>query len=274
MRIEDWPVCRTTEFMAAYHLDFAKAEPATLGVGSQPNRQSAEVAAVWDSARRISDARIMVLKTHDRSWTAAGSVLVEGRPGLNLGLLMPSLREVPDLPAGAAPAPRLDAPVERTLWALASRLARAEAPRDLVLDAGELVRVQASRDGFRLEGGRTVDDLRRTIGDALQSGRGLRYSLTADPLRDPGPLHAVTSLFGLGHDDTDIVHAASSWPRSGPPGVRMADLGLAMAIVQRLQAAGCVDGSRLQILNRSGTAVLAVSRVDMAWRVSAPRPGV
>jgi hypothetical protein len=274
MRIEDWPVCRTSEFMAAYHLDFVGAETAILKVGSAVNRQSAGVAAVWDSAGRLSDARMMVLKTHERSWTAVGSVMVEGRPGLNIGLLMPSLRGLPDLPAGAVPTPRHDSPLERTLWALASRLARIEAPRGLVVDAGDIFRIQAGRDGFCLDGGRTIDELRRAIGDGLHAGRLLRYTLTADPLRDPGPLHAVTSLLGVDHDDTDIVLTDTSWPTRTPPDVKMGDLGVAIAIVQRLQAAGCDDGSRLQILNSSGAALLAVSKVDMAWRVSALRPGV
>jgi hypothetical protein len=274
MQIEDWPVCRTGEFLAAYQLDFDGPKTVTVRAGVESNLQAAGIATIWGVAGRRSDARMMVLKTPDRSWTAAGAVMVEGRPGLNIGLVVPSLREVPNLPAGVVTLPRHKAPLERTLWALATRLDRVETRRLFVLESGDLFRIAAGRDGFRLDSGRSIDDLRRALGDEVQSGRSPRYTLAAEELRDPGPLHPATSLLTGEHDGDDIVLTETSWPAKIPLGVRMGDLKLAIAVVQRLQAAGCDDGSRLQVLDSSGSALLAVSREEMVWRVSVLRPGV
>jgi hypothetical protein len=274
MRIEDWPVYQTSEFLAAYQLDSTIPDAVTITAGHEANRHSAGVAAVWDLAGRMSDARTMVLKTQERNWTAAGSILVEGRPGMNIGLLMPSLRGVPRLPAGALPMPRHDLPLHRALWALSQRLAQVELPRVLVVDAGDMFRIGAGPDGFRLEAGLRVEDIRGAFAAALQSGQLLRYSLETGELHDPGPVHPVTSLIGPGHDSADIVLADSSWPTAIPPGIGVAEIGMAMALVQRMQVAGCNGGSRLQVLDGSGASLVSVSRVDAAWTVTVPRPGV
>ena len=70
----------------------------------------------------------MVLHHADRYCVAAGSLLIDGQKGLNIGFLMPTLREeLAEAKANPLPDYLPGAKVHRPIWALACRMARVEA---------------------------------------------------------------------------------------------------------------------------------------------------
>jgi hypothetical protein len=274
MRIEDWPASRTAEFIAAYRLDETDLGLVTPVAGSAAGDRAGTVARIWDAARRVPGAVTMLLKTDDRSWVAAGSVLVEGRPKLNLGLLMSSLRTVPALAAAPPSVPKAPRDAQhKVIWAIASRLAQVEVDRTFLLDTGKIERLYVTRDGFALPEGVTPADLRKAIAAAIKARRPVRYSLGPKDDAPRGPTHAVTSIFGAERNPEAIVLSSDAWPLQLPETAGFSALSSGMTLVQQMSAAGCGPGSRLQVMGVSSTTLVTAVLEDHGWTVKAVSPG-
>lgn len=275
MRIEEWPALGTADFIAAYRIEDTDPGSVTPVAGAPAGDVAGMIARVWDAARRVPGAMTMLLKTEDRSWAAAGSILVEGRPKLNLGLLMSSLRTVPPLATAPLLAPKAPQDAQhKVIWAIATRLARVEVGRTFLLDTGKIDRLSVTRNGFALASGLTVADLRKGIAAAIKQRHPVRYSLGPGDPGPHGPIHPVASLFGADPSPDAIVLSADAWPLQLPETTSFSALSLGMTLVQHILAAGYSAGLRLQVMGASSNALVSVVNEDHGWTVKVVGSGV
>lgn len=249
-------------------------EPVSLVIGDKANARSSAVASVWDLAGCLPNASLMLVKTKRNSWAAAGSALVEGGAGLNVGLLMPFLRSLPGLSERSQIGPVFTDSLHRALWGLAKRLARVEAPRTFAVNAGEVLHIGASRSGFSLKAGTSTKSLRAAVAKAVSGGLAPRYSLVSEPVDFAETVHPPTSLLTDAYQEEGFLIDTSAWPVQLPAKVSINVVGAVMAIVQRLQAAELEIGDRLQILSASARPLLTFTRQEKGWSVQNALPGV
>ena len=254
-------------FKGTYRLDETDLN-ATAGIGGL----EANVARLWAVARRIEAARIMVLHQRDRAWVAAGSLLIDGQKGLNIGFLMPTLRgelaeadarplpdDLPDyLPSGDA---------HRAIWALATRMSRVEAERVYLLDTGDRLPILVRRDGFALPPDMSPDAVRLAVSEAAQAGRPIRYSLTKAKGSAWGQVHPIAALLSDDLSGADIRIGEDRWPLTVPGSASFADVQLALTLVEVLGALDASSECRLQVLGTGSRMIANVTNDAGVWVV-------
>jgi hypothetical protein len=271
MQIEEWPVVGTSEFIAAYRLDEVDLSSIVGSVGAGQRDAPGDAVALWAAARQVPGAVSMVLRSAERVWAAAGAVLVEGKPGLNVGLLMPSLRTVPAVPAGAGGvAAKPVGDLRRTLWALAERIERVEADRIFLLEAGKTHRLHVGRDGFSIAGGTSVAAMLADVQARVEGGGKVRYSLGPEETAAGPVLYSVASLFGADPAARALRLSDDGWPMQVPETARLGVIGLAMTLVQRLTAMGSGSEAKLSVFGAGSSLLATVAREPEAWTASVP----
>lgn len=170
--------------------------------------------------------------------------------------------------------PVLSDALHRTLWGLAKRLARVEAPRTFAINAGQVLHIGASRSGFSLEAGTSIKALRAAVAKAVRGGLAPHYSLLSETVDFTEAVHPPTSLLTDKYQEKDFLIDTSAWPVQLPEKVSIDAVGAVMAIVQRLQAAEFEVGDRLQILSASARPLLSFTRQEKGWSVQNALPGV
>lgn len=216
----------------------------------------------------------MVLHHLDRTWVAAGSLLIEGQKGLNIGFLMPTLRgEISETAAGPLPDYLPGADVQKVIWALATRMSRVEAERVYLLDAGDALPILVRRDGFALPADIAPVAIRSAISTAARAGRAIRYSLAE--LKDPawGPLHPVAALLADDLSASEIRIGTDHWPRALPGDASLAEVQLALTLASALAALDADPDCRLLILGAGSRLIANVTRDEGGWAVRTTSPG-
>jgi hypothetical protein len=275
MQIEQWPAFGTSEFLSAFRLDATGQHNLVTGNAAAPGTPASAVSDVWIAAASITGARSMILRTADRAWIAAGTVLIEGRAGLNMGLLMPSIRALPE----AAPPPfsgtaRFDDALHRTVWDIAVRLARVEDERVMQFRAGEDFTLHADRSGFAMLDGATVEDFLAGIRKTVGGKRRVSYTLAAERGPVAGQRHNAAVLIAKVGEQNDLRLAADGWPDNIPQDIGFERLALAMALVQRLETAAPGEGARLTVIDAGARQLLAAVRDLRGWTVNQLPSGV
>lgn len=260
-------------FHCTYRLDNADLNPKTRTAAA--GETAALVANVWATVRRIDAAQIMVLHHRDRTWVAAGSLLIEGQKGLNIGFLMPTLRgELDEADAGPLPDHKPLADHHRVLWAIATRMARVEAERLYLLDAGETLPIRVTRDGFALPADLAPDVLRSAVVSAAQSGRAIRYSLGASGKTSWGPVHPIAALFADDLAGAEIRVDSDGWPLALPGSASLVEVQLALTLVDVLSPLSQDADCRLQVLGAAARPIVTGTKEAGVWAVRTATPGV
>lgn len=272
MHAVEIPAVNHGAFFGTYRLDHADLDLKARETSESDT--AALVANVWATVRRIDAARIMVLHHRDRSWVAAGSLLVEGQKGLNIGFLMPTLRaELSEDPAGPLPDHQPTGDHHRALWALAARMARVEADRLYLLDAGDTVPIRVTRDGFALPADLAPETIRTAIAAAAEAGRTIRYSLGAPGKTAWGPVHPVAALLADDLLGSEIRINGEGWPQALPASAGFGDVQLAMTLADALNQLDQDPDCRLQVLGSSARSIVTVTRDADIWAVRAATAG-
>jgi hypothetical protein len=265
MQIEQWPAYGTSEFIAAYGL--GEAEPRNLVTGRLAPEVSA-VSAIWTAVCGLSGATAMILRTAERLWIAAGTVLVEGRTGLNMGLLLPSIRGLPAPTPGEPAGPaRFADPYHRTVWDVAERVARVEHERVMLFRAGGDHAVHATRDGFAMLGKDTLESFRSAVRSTVAKHQHVSYSLGTIPDSVPELRHSVAELFAQSGENDSLRLAPDGWPEDVPHSMGFAQLAFAVALAQRLEASAPGDGVKLTVTDHSARQVFSAAREVRGWTV-------
>jgi len=268
VRLEDWSTVGATGFVAAYQLEAESALPGDVDATASGGRPVARVAELWNAARGAMGAEAMILRSEAQTWVAAGNVLIEGKAGLNIGLLMPSLRaekcSAPSVPVAPV---RPEGLYRQSIWGLARRMARVEAARVFLLDTGEILPIHVDPTGFSLLAGIGPDTVRTAIAAGVAAGRTPRFSFGASGESTWGPRHGLAHLFGEPAAGNEIFLAEDGWPEAVPGATGFSDLSLAMTIVQCMQAMGLKQGTRLQVLGAASRVLVSVARQVTAWSV-------
>ena len=230
------------------------------------------VARFWTLVRRVAGARIMILNLRDRSWVATGTMLIEGQKGLNIGFLMPTLREEMAAVEGLnPPAFAPEGGYRRAVWGLAARMARVEAERVFLLDTGDVMAIRVNRDGFALPGKATPDSLRAAVSAATEASRSVRYSLGKPTGNGWGPQHRLAALFGDDLSGKEIRITEDRWPASVPETAGFAEIDLAMTLVGRLAELDPAPQDRLQVLGSASQLLAMVTKETEGWLVRVQR---
>jgi hypothetical protein len=275
MQIEQWPAYGTSEFLSAYRLDATGQHDLVTGTTAPPDAPASSVSKVWGAAASIAGARSMILRTADRAWIAAGAVLVEGRAGLNMGLVMPSIRALPEVAAPPVPGPaRFDDALQRTLWDIAVRLDRIEDARVMQFRAGADFALHVDRTGFVMLDGATVKDFLAGIRKTVSGKRRVSYTLAAARDEVSGQRHTTAMLFGKAERRDDLRLAADGWPDRIPQDIGFDRLALVMALVQRLESAVSKEGARLTVIDAGARQLLSAVRDLQGWTVNQLPSGV
>ena len=266
------PSVEYAAFRGTYRL-----EDTDLNAAAGTGGIEAEVARLWGLVRRIDAARIMVLHHGDRSWVAAGSLLIDGQKGLNIGFLMPTLRgELAETDADAGPLPD-HLPGEdfhKAIWALATRMSRVEVERVYLLDAGDPLPILVRRDGFALPPDRTPGAVRSAVSAAAQAGRAIRYSLAGARDMAWGQVHPIAALLADDLSGADIRIGDDLWPQAIPGTADFADVQLALTLVEALSTLGTSPGCWLQVLGAGSRMIASVTNDAGVWAVRLTPPGV
>ena len=240
MQMRQVPASLSPNTAISHTLDAMNLRAVEAGEGGPVDGFVLGLADLWDAVRHLDRAFAVVVKGSGRVGVAAASALVEGRAGLNVGLLLPALRRL------AAP-PRVSGPdihpfkhrSRRIVWDIAVRLARVEVPRRLVIKIGDaLVHVHACKDGFNFVGGcQTVREFLSAVTAAADQKQPVAYSL-GEPVGEPPPAaHPVSALFETGDAEKGALHFADDgWPVAVRSGTSMATLTALTAAVQRLHS--------------------------------------
>ena len=258
MHAVEIPSVDNVAFVGTYRLD-----ETDLDYQTRTATTAAEVARLWGIARRIEATRIMVLHHRDRCWVVAGSLLIEGQKGLNIGFLMPTLRgELAETDAGPLPDYLPGAEVHQVLWALATRMSRVEVERVYLLDAGDHLPILVRPDGFALPPDKAPDSVRSAVSAAAKKGSAIRYSLAEAGDVAWGPTHPVTALLADDLTASEIRIGDDQWPTAVPGSASLADVRLAMTPVDALRPLDPGPECRLQLLG-AGSRVIATVTNDV-----------
>lgn len=270
MHAVEIPSVEYAAFRGTYRL-----EETDLNAAAGTGGIEAEVARIWGLVRRIDAARIMVLHHLDRCWVAAGSLLIDGQKGLNIGFLMPTLRgEIAEVEAGPLPDFLPAGDLYQVLWALASRMSLVEAERVYLLDAGDRLPILVRRDGFALPPDMAPDTVRSAVSAAAKKGRAIRYSLAESPDTAWGPTHPVAALLADDLSGTDIRIGGDRWPTALPGSASLAEVRLAMALVEALGPLDPGPDCRLLVLGAGSRMIASVTNDAGSWAVRLTPPGV
>jgi hypothetical protein len=267
------PAVNYDSLSRSYRLEDADLYPENRATAS--GGTPALVAALWGAVRRTGTSQIMVLHHRNRSWVAAGHLLIEGSKGLNIGFLMPALRaELGETGPAALPDYRPDEAYRKVIWALAARMSRVEAERVYLLDTGDLTPILVSRDGFALTSDLAPDGVRAAVASATQAGHAIRYSLGDAGPATWGPVHPVAALFGDDLDGSEIRISSDLWPQSVPATASLADVQLALTLVEALMALEPDPECRLQVLGAGSRPILLLTNDADVWAARIQSPGV
>jgi hypothetical protein len=273
MGIEDWPVVSTAEFLSAYELDRGAPDGLQHCAGSASLQGASDVADLWRIAIAAADAGVMILTLAKETWIAAGSVLIAGKPGLNVGLMMSALRALPR--AKGVPAVKHGRPadaVHRTLWDIALRLDRVEADRLMEFRAEGSYRFLATKAGFDLMDGATVADFRRDVATTVAEGKRVKYRLLPWPDLPAQPRLRVADLFCDANEGRQATLGSDLWPTALPKGISLAELAATRSLCDQMSRMGAADGMLLTLVDTAGRPSMKVRRDGMVWAIDLSLP--
>jgi hypothetical protein len=263
--------------VSTYVLDDSDSQTVVSNNGTVPDGFVTATAAVWDSARRIPGAFALVLRQAERTAVAAAMMIVEGRAGLNLGLLMPVLRKLPTTDVTSPPRVRRFADrFHRTVWDIVERLSRTEADRVHTFRLGpNTVTVQSCKSGVTiLSGCATMTEFVDLVRSAIDDGHRVFYSLTADPVETPADVFDTMTLFGPfdgardDHDDSLMKFGLDGWPERLPPRVSLADTKALVDFAQKLGRPAFADAVLVSVLDKEAKTIISASRVETGVRMT------
>lgn len=262
MLVQQSPAFILPESAVSHALDPANLASVQSGTGAGADAFVLGIAGIWDAVRHMDKAFALIVKSGRRVGVAASHLVIEGRAGLNLGLLMPSLRRLDPVPTGHD-LPRVQ-PFQdryhRTVWDIALRLARVEVDRLFAFKIGKrIVRVQASRTGFSIiDGCKSLVEFLDILRAAAKAGTAVAYRLEDGPGPAGLPQTLVSDLFGPatpGQPPLEI--APDGWPKAVPAGTDLATLTILAATMQRMQQVDQCDELSFTVIDASSKLVLS-----------------
>ncbi len=230
------------------------------------------VASVWAAARMLRGAAALILQGADRTVVAARSMIIDGKANLNVGLLMPSLRQMPktiktDLPQ----LQRFAGRYHRIVWDILERMNRVEADRVMALKFDDhLVQVHVGRDGLSfLSGCATVEALLQHIRHAVEHASPVHYSLADHPGGKVGQTYPLVSL--LKHtepDDRSLDLGLDGWPEKIPQQSSFTETAALVGFAQRLRAMPTLNELRATVLDEKSRVMLSGIPVTTGVRIT------
>jgi hypothetical protein len=252
------------EFVASHTLDVANIRDIRSSEGVPADPFVLGIADLWDTVRHLNRAFALIVKGGGRVGVAAASVIVEGRAGLNLGLLLPSLKRLPSPPLVAEPELRpFEQRYHRIVWDIATRLGRVEADRLLVFRIGkDTVRLQAIKAGFTfLDGCETVPEFLATLRAAADKALSVTYTLGESPTQEVPPQHRIYALFDAVEPGKGALQISpDGWPESVPSGICMTTIRALAAAVQRLHDHDSAENLSFSIIDTASKTILSGTR--------------
>ncbi len=245
--LADWPVMQTADFAAAYVFDQNGISQVAGGSRGAPSQDPPDSAlSLWRSLEAVQNATTMVAQTGNGCTLVSrhGNMIVQGKAGLNLGLVFASLSRLAVKDPGPLVLTGLAFAQQdlQVFWRIINAIGRCEIPRLIVLDiGGDITTVCAGPDGFALTGGaQDVDSLVGSVRTALRAGQPVRYTLgdLAQPvaanlgLRDL--LGAINGPVSTGSQGWACN--AQGWPVSFPEAFTLEELNRTVAVAQALLA--------------------------------------
>jgi hypothetical protein len=268
MRFDDWPILATADCVAAYRA--VPDRPGELDVcgGEAGSDEAAKVHALWSAVRAVQGAEMMVLKSPSRTWVAAGALLVEGKPGMNIGLLMPALRGQPqvEFPAAALRGKRPETALYRTLWDIAERIDRTEINRVMEFEGPGPYRIHAARSRFDLIAGDSLAAFLADVSAAVDADRPVKYTLRPVGAEQAKGRHAIADLFCKAGGQ-DVRLGDDGWPVALPEWTTMRHLQLATDLCDRFKALAGAADSQLTAFDGSRRQCIAAMRDGDSWSV-------
>lgn len=266
------------EFVASHTLDPADIRAVQSSEGGPADWFVLQIADLWDALRHLDRAFALIVKGGGRVGVAAASVIVEGRTGLNLGLMLPSLKRLPSPQLVTVPEVRpFKQRYQQIVWDIAARLGRIEVDRQLVFRIGKnLVRVQAGRKGFTfLDGCKAVPEFRAALRAAADGDLPIAYTLGESPQQELPPQHHLSALFDAKYIATEPLQiAADGWPETVPTGTRMTTIGILAAAVQRLHNRDTEYNLSFSVINTDSKPILSGYRESQAVRLTLASAGI
>lgn len=249
----------TKGFRSAYTHKDNTLSPLT-GLGEEVSQAEA-VYAVWMASASFPAADFLMLRFDDVVAVASkrAGLVILGEKTLNAGMLRLALKDLPVVPVpDMATAQSAGWSAEqRTIWALAERFGRVEAPRTFELVVGDYEYVLEVRpNAFAIvdeDGG--VARFLEKVSLAAQNEAAVEYTLGEPKERNEHSNHNIVELFG--ESETGGWAFENDWPVSVPAGASFSDIRLATAL-QKAVSAVSDNAVRAEILDASGQTFLSV----------------
>ncbi len=265
MQFQTAPEFASPDVGAAFRLVHPDAGSDRTGPppSSEPGAFVKAMAGLWGAVRHLDGAFALIAKGAGKSGLASGSVLIEGREKLNIGLLMPALkRETQLLLSAPPPVDRFDDRFQRIVWALAERLDRVQIGRTWSLRLGERgARIYAGANGFAILDGLTdASAFLTALRDASRDELAVSYTLDEPPASLPDRLEGIAALFP-GDGQPDVISLSDNgFPQAVPVGLPMSTLRVLSAARQRLNEDGLKELISFSVVDRSGRTLLSGRR--------------
>lgn len=152
-------------------------------------------------------------------------------------------------------------------------MSRVEAERVYLLDTGDLTPLRVSREGFALPRDLAPQAIRSAIAAAAEAGRAIRYSLGAAGDTVWGAVNPVAALFGDDLDGAEIRVSPDLWPQSVPASASLAEVGIAVSLVEALARLEPDPDCKLQLLGAGARPILVATKDADLWAARIQSPG-
>ncbi len=177
--------------------------------------------SIWESAQRLTDAAMIVVKSGQRVSIAAlnGGLIVQGSSKLNIGLFRAATRHLEPVPSTIAATTQMksDDRFRRAYWSVLQRLNGAVLPRTFLFDLAGLRGTITVRDG-QLSFAGDFTNPKEFVGElraACQVSDDVMFTLEELKDEPAGPFFTLTELLQEVAPDTEAdayIFDAEGWP--------------------------------------------------------------
>ena len=265
---DTWNMPKIDGLLAVYETGDDTLSPVDGSADDAEQRARAQqTLALWQIARQIPGAAMMILKTPQRVslGLANGGLIVEGRVTMNLGLVRAATRKLPAQTVEPAPLTAQKpgwTPFQTTLWNILTRLDGTYLPRTFSIDiGGAMTRLSASGGTVLfLDGETTPEGLVAALRRASEAGAPVSYALAEHDDGQEGPRFTAVDILRAATGsaaDAVVDFDATGWPMACPAETDFQMMATLSALAVGLVSAGGDGAPALTVLSAENAQILS-----------------